>query len=113
PLPAASTTTVTPPRVSDKWACLDPADAFTRMGGIGPDYSNALAGINSYSCPLGLSLRGPGRGQDLPGVGLARCGRPSGVPASTPPRGPYGDGCCKRAPGYRASVARYSPRRSG
>ena len=49
PLPAASTTTVTPPRVSDKRARPDPADAFTRKGGIGPDYINALAGINSYS----------------------------------------------------------------
>src|SRR2546425_4863279 len=42
PLPAASTTTVTPPRVSGEWARLDPADAFTRMGGIGADYSGRL-----------------------------------------------------------------------
>src|SRR3989440_11878133 len=34
PLPAASTTTVTPPRLSGDWVLRDPADALARMGGI-------------------------------------------------------------------------------
>src|SRR5205823_3357351 len=76
PLPAASTTTVTPPRVSGERARLDPADAFTRMGGIAADYSGRLRGPDA--------LKRPGRrcrAAALPWPSRARCAPAAQGPA--------------------------------
>src|SRR5437868_13433886 len=89
PLPAARITTVTPPltppRVSGEWARRDPADAFTRMGGIAAIISG---------------FRPPGRRSRLAAhavPGLERSARAASAP-SVPPAGRAGRRTADRRP---------------